>query len=424
MITFLNLISFFILTGWFLFVATQIAKGKKDSILFVICIFYVFFGIPLILDVVRGMPSYTGRPGFFLASRDTLTSIIYSIYVAVVPLFWWLTRTKSKISNMPNKNTMKFDTNDFVKKYRSILLPTLFILLFSPVILWCFAPEPQLYLIYGNTSARGFSEASTEYHVYITLSIFISVLASCLLFMIKRSNLLLFFITCLFPFLFISVWLNGKRFIVFLVIALFSYLLLNKGILRGKKLLVYSIFIVTVLGVYTNVYQTIYRADSYTNQEVRYENFRLDFGRDDVTKMAIYAELDPDLKVLEQRGQSVLFNTLFFIPRDVWENKPYPYPKYMTSAMFLQEFQLWSWGVTTSIIDSAIADFSWLGLLLGPLFITMICHIGAKKNRVVINYLTTLVACLFLVLHLPAFVPIFLLWIFMVFGPKRRTRTI
>lgn len=415
MVVFIKLLSFLVLSGWFLFALKRIVKGKKDSILFVICVFYVFFGTPLLLDVVLGMPEYKNRPGFYLASRDSLTSIIYSVFVAIVPFFWWRTRAKSL-----EINKFKIDINAFVNKFRSIIVPSLFILMASPVILWCFSPDPLVYLQYGSSSARGFSEASAAYHTYLGAVVYASIIASALLFMIKKKELFLFFLSCLAPFLFVSMWLSGKRFVFFLIVILFTYILLNKGLLKGKKILIYSIAVVILLGVYTVVYQSTYRADAYSNPEESYENIRIDFGRDDVTKLAIYAETDPHLSVLEHRGQSLLFNSLFFIPRDWWEGKPYPYPKYVTSAMFLQEPELWSWGVTTSIIDSAIADFGWLGFLIGPLFITIICRFGDRRNSAMANFLTTLVACLFLVLHLPAFVPIFFLWLFVMLIPKKK----
>ena len=80
-------------------------------------------------------------------------------------------------------------------------------------------------------------------------------------------------------------------------------------------------------------------------------NMRVDYGRDDVTKMAIYAELYPDeLEILEYPFQSFLFTATMYVPREWWSDKPWPYAVYATSALIQIPSQYVGWGMTTGNI--------------------------------------------------------------------------
>jgi hypothetical protein len=139
----------------------------------------------------------------------------------------------------------------------------------------------------------------------------------------------------------------------------------------------------------------------------------MDYGRDDVIKLTIFAELHPEIiRILEYRGQSFLFYSVFYVPRDFWPQKPYPYAVYSTSAiaMFDSPRQL-GWGLTTSILEEAIANLSWAGMLAGPLVVSLVCRLGEACRNSMVSAFTALIACLFLSVHLNAFMVMFLLWV-------------
>ena len=75
-------------------------------------------------------------------------------------------------------------------------------------------------------------------------------------------------------------------------------------------------------------------------------------GRDDVTKMAIYAELYPnELEILDYPFQSFLFTSTMYVPRELWSDKPWPYAVYATSALMQIKSQYVGWSMTTGILD-------------------------------------------------------------------------
>jgi hypothetical protein len=142
------------------------------------------------------------------------------------------------------------------------------------------------------------------------------------------------------------------------------------------------------------------------------QSFRIDFGRDNGIRLAIFSELNPEyLQILEYRGQSVLFNLTFFVPRSVWPDKPWPYSVYSTAAVFNLRPDYLGWGVTTSWLEEAIANFSWLGFLLGPLLITLVARIGDSTGEPVVSFLTKLVVSLLLTVQLAAWIYLALLWV-------------
>ena len=48
----------------------------------------------------------------------------------------------------------------------------------------------------------------------------------------------------------------------------------------------------------------------------------------------------------------------------MWEDKPYPYAVYFTSAMYYAPIEDRGWGMTTSIYDELIANFGILGIII------------------------------------------------------------
>ena len=85
------------------------------------------------------------------------------------------------------------------------------------------------------------------------------------------------------------------------------------------KLLFVGIVCVGTMLLFSFLYQETFRYKmlQIDDWEQVYHNMRVDFGRDDVTKMAIYAELYPDeLEILDYPFQSFLFTVTMYVPRE------------------------------------------------------------------------------------------------------------
>lgn len=406
MITLLSIAVFLWIAFWAFLAIKEILFGKRHTINFAIIIFFIFWGIPIILDVIIGKPTYQKYPGFKDASNDDLTFFIFSLYMIFIPIFWWLFGRSVNYKKASVLNV----------KSKKILINCLsFILLLLPINLVFFAPLPELYLNYGATALGLFQDEARDYHAIVSASTLGAIIGWALLLINSNRNRIFQFIILTFPLLFSTIWINGKRYILVLVLLLFVYILWYKKVLIGKRLLITCCIFLLIFMFFSKSYQSEIRdIDSESNSFYElYEGYRVNFGRDDVTKLAIYYELQNDKKILDYRGQSLLFYSGIYIPREIWLDKPYPYAKYVTSAMLNVEPRLWSWGMTTSILEEAIANFSWFGMLIGPLLILLICKKGDRHENIFIRILTLLNAILFLLVHLAAFFPLFIIWVFL-----------
>jgi len=418
MLTILDLATFAWLAFWALFALYAIASGSRHSILFLIIVHFMFSGLPLLLDVLFGPPVYLHQPGFRLATRDEVTSAIYCFYVGFIPPFWWITGRAQK-----GREIRRSDAS-VVTQVRPILRrarPILYLVLICPLILAVFAPNPRLYAVYG--AAVKWPEELSRYHNLVALSSLLSIVAAAGLLAAHR-RLRIAYLAFLFPWLVLAIWLNGKRSVLALVIVLFGYLLWSKGYLRRTRLIMALVVAMIIFLGFSHLYQSTVRTVDFSDNLSRlYSNMRIDYGRDDVIKMTIFAELHPEtMRILEYRGQSLLFDIAMYVPRKFWPEKPLPYNQYFTSAMLMHSPRMWGWGMTTSWLEEAIANFSWLGMIVGPLALSLICRVGDACQNDFVSALTVLIGSLLLAVNLTAFAPLFLLWAFTVLCTRRAKR--
>jgi len=416
LLDFINILTFLWVGFWTVKSLLFIIKGERHAIHFVMIVFFCFFAVHLMLDVILGKPDYATRIGFFVASRDSTTSLIYCFYISIVPVIWWITGKKREF---PNNN--KNQSHDEKEKNYQILKIMLRIVSISPMLIALFAPNPLIYLQYAAT-AFGLEGAERDYHSAVETATSLSIFAAAMLLLLQKNKMMACFVS-LAPWIFIAIWMNGKRYIVIMTIVLLLLVLWKKKALIGSRFIIASLVVIIGFFVYSNAYQSNVRFDNSDSRQFSevYENMRIDFGRDHVAKLVIYYELN-HLKVLEYRGQSIFFDLLMYVPRSMWEEKPLPYAKYLTSAVYFVEPKLWPYGYTTSILEEAISNFGWFGMLLGPLFISFLCRLGDSCRNNIVSILTIIISILFLAVHLPAFAPIFAIWIVLVAVFRRKMK--
>lgn len=413
MLAALELLTALWLGAWALRAVLGVARGERQPILVVLGVHFLFCGLPLLLDQLIGRPLYIYTPGFFIATRDPLTAVIYCLYVSVVPLLWWWLgrgRSAAPMDDAPAARAL-------------IRLRLLFMaMITSPLLALILAPAPWLYLSYGaaaseqfNSGARSltviFEDPARYKDVIFTASFLCLVGTAGLLASYPRIAIAQLY--ALAPWWLLAIWLNGKRYIVAMFLFVVGYMLWDRGHLRGGRLAAALSGALLLMTIYSFGYQLAFRGANLQDNDRRYENARMDYGRDDQIKLAIYAELHPErMRILEYRGQSLLFYLCFPVPRVLWPEKPFPYAVYSTSTtlMFSAPRQI-GWGLTTTVLEEAIANASWAGMLLGPLLVALVCRLGEACRNSMVSALTALIACLFLAVHLNAFMVLFILWV-------------
>jgi len=400
----------------------RILKGALAPALFLIDVHVLLFGLPLLLDLTFGRPRYDTWPTFQYTSADPMTEILYCIFIAACPLAFWnfggVRRTNPLSSGDIARIAALFQQSRYVK--------TLFkTLLITPLLTVALSPNPSLYLSYAFTLDTTLSQEETVFHGYVCIFSVLALLSGAAI-AATSSHMGR---TALFvaPFIFVANWLVGKRTIVAITALLLILILWLRRKLEGWRLGLLGLAVVCALAGFTWLYQYIYRSSTVYDGGSTYESYRIDFGRDHGVKMALYAELNDTMApILQYRGQSVLYTLLFYIPRQAWPVKPWPYAIYSTSAALNHSVADLGWGITTSCYEEAVANFGLAGLFIAPLTLVWGCRLGSAAKDIPTTLLTILVCTLAVTLQIGAWLPLAIVWLAVASWSrwKRRTRAL
>ena len=429
-INLVKIITFAWLLFWAFLSGKNIIFKRYYSAYLVIIINFLFFGVPLLLDLVIGEPKYDffrGLDNLRVAVRDETTFLVYCLYIAIVPVVLWYNGIpKDKEGHgrlLINNQTFLVNLIGFRNRYKLgkqfklLMILIGYFLLFLPVILWSFSPNPGLYITYGAKGAGLLSEEEYNFHQLIHLSSLLSLggLITVILLQ-KNKNLslmnLYFWASVIIP-TSITIWLNGKRHIVaFIIFALIITFLLKKAFNR-VKLLAFLLGLLLVFGLFSYSYQTSLVRSIDTKQ--MYEISRFDYGRDHLLKLSIYSELNPHkFKILDHRLQTVYHALILYtIPRSLWLDKPIPYDYqvYITAVSFKISPKDVIFGLTGTWLAESLSNFGWVGAFIGPMTIALICRFGDSTRNNFLIICTSFLSIYLLLLSLGYTVPFLIIWL-------------
>ncbi|MPZ16993.1 MAG: hypothetical protein GEV06_03625 [Luteitalea sp.] len=403
--------------------ARRLALGYRDTILFVFPLHFLLTGLPLVWDMIFGVPTYQRFPGFHLAATDPTARFAYCLTVSVPPLLWWAFRRPLRPASHRGAGSKRSEVMRWIANLSPAVRLTAILVLVLPVLLVLVSPDPSVYLRY-TPWWRGWAdvEATRQFHFWIARSVQFSFVAAALLLLhAKRLGRALLVVV---PFVAAAAWIPGKRNAVAFAAAFLLYALWERGVLRGRRLVIVTAVAAIVFGFFSVIYQTQLRfPEEYTRSrtvEDWIENARVDFGRDDVIRLVIHSELDPGQpQILDYPGESYLV-VLGAILRGERIEAP-SYPNRLTSIA-MRSPPGGSGGVTTSILDESIANFGWIGLLVAPLVVLVVCRLGDSCHDSVISALTLFVVVCMFTTHPPPWAIMALVWTALVchaklFGP-------
>lgn len=102
----------------------------------------------------------------------------------------------------------------------------------------------------------------------------------------------------------------------------------------------------------------------------------------------------------------------FYIPRDMWPEKPLTYAQYFTSAMYNMEPAALGWGMTTTFFDESIANLSWFGLIFPFIFFSLFINEVKKTGSNFFIIYSTILMLIMMTVQILAFIILFLFWFF------------
>lgn len=413
--TVLDILTFAWLLAWAAKGSRNLITSERDSVSFLFITHFVFCGVPLLLDHAVGKPDFHLWRGFDIAASDGATALVYCFYVSACPPIWWyFGRSRSRSKAIPRFSNAAASLKRLSWKGRSLL----HILLISPLIAWYLAPNPSAYYEYGAIMSGNFTIEELAYHpVFTALTLIGVVAAAALLYSQRRLKL-----TCCYilPIALLAAWVNGKRYIVLIIVVLFGCALWSRGAIKRRTFVILAPVAAAMFLFFSAAYQGELRGFNMSDSGKQYDNIRLDYGRESVIRMTLYAELHPDTgAILEYRMQSLLFDLTMFVPRTIWPDKPWPYAVYATASAFRVPIRELGWGITTNWLEEAVANFGWPGLIIGPMLLACICRIGDATQDSIVRLVTILFSSMFLAVQLPAFAPLAGIWLVAVVASRR-----
>jgi hypothetical protein len=386
----------------------RLLMGDRHAVLVVLIGHWAFNGLPLLWDLLWGVPAYHRFPNFARAAQDQNAILIQLLFVAIIPVLLALVGLPWRRRD-PDHESNELLTIAAVQPGA----PTMALhgLLVLPVILALLSPAPALYLQYGFVAddSLNIPPNMVFFHSFVAMATILAVTAATTL-LNSRTDVLRQWLATL-PWVVTAIFLMGKRTIIALYLVLLSQRLWDLGLLKGARIPIYLVTIVFVFAMTSVTYQFAVRNISVQTLPAAdyYENLRLDYGRDHTVRTAIYAELH-DEKIMSYRCQALVFDLTFLVPRSVWPEKPYPYSVYLTSYAQGVAPQYSGWTFTTSIFDEALADYGWLGMLIGPTFLGLLCRLADGNRTILFRSLGYIVCVIFLAVQLNAFLLLFLVW--------------
>jgi hypothetical protein len=402
------------LASWTLRAVSRLCAGEVDTVNIVIPVHFFFFGLPLALDHLIGRPPLSNWPGFAAALQDPASCFVYDAYMAFCPVIMWLV-SRSGRGRVMGPGVMRRSISE---KYKPLLIG----IAISPLVALCFAPNPAIYSEYASVLNQH-TPSEQQFHTLLSNLIFLSIFAAAGLLYSARNAGATF--AAIAPLLFTGIWLNGKRSIVIITILVIGAAVLARigRRLGPTRIIATAVILGSGFALYSYTYQARFRTLETLDFNSSYQNMRLDYGRDLVTKMVLMHELNrPDLSILEYRGQSLFFNTVMYFPREEWPDKPWPYAVYATAAALRFKVAYIGWGITTSWFDECIANMGWVGMLVAPISIGLVCRAGDRSGDPVLRSLTIAVTLLLLTVQFAAWHPLGYFWLISLYLANSQNR--
>lgn len=395
MVAFLDIVTLIIST---LLAIRTIKKVGTSSRYIIYFFFFIVMIIPLYLDYLVGKPIYTSwltgskNYGFIISFDDAVTRIIYDVYILLFQ-FIILNFRRNKLKEMEVSSNRNKSVHSLSPKTSKGIFSIMIFLAVLPVVLVLIVPiNNNILLHWGWRDMLLYGAQESPYYFTIEKLSYLGEISALLLlfsnedefrFVTKKGPVLYKISKILWILLaYFNVCIESKRSIIIFILAIVVSFLVDT-IPRKKMFFVFAVAAVAMLLIVAlSVYIKInYR--TYTASDAIYTTLRIDYFRDDTTKMLIYSIFHPeDIKVLDFPGQSYLSQIGYIFPLDIFGTPRLGYNTYFTCALLKQPLSSGLNYTTTSMYDELIANFSFLGFIIAPVFSVWYARIADKQSTI------------------------------------------
>lgn len=308
---------------------TKIYHGRYSMLHFCVLIFYAMQVLPIFvslfgkLDKIQLYYEY-----MYYAMIDDSVAYIYDLFAIAGMLI--LSYNADKLSKYSNVSVL---SNFKLGAKRQYIVAMAAICMALPLFGIILAPHPQVYLKFSYFYMNEYSNTGVDYLYHRTIMkilTYISFAGMMVFYYLAKRNKKLY----TYLVLILVTWVNGKRTLMVFMIAgilVIDFLKWDKHSRRYINRLIWkAIFFGIIIVGYYLFYNDKTGKSNFADDYLLYATY---FSRMSNVKVSIY-DLLKQGKMLQYPCQTLLYNLLFFIPRVLWEGKPYPYYKYFTSYVY------------------------------------------------------------------------------------------
>lgn len=308
---------------------TKIYHGRYSMLHFCVLIFYAMQVLPIFvslfgkLDKIQLYYEY-----MYYAMIDDSVAYIYDLFAIAGMLI--LSYNADKLSKYSNVSVL---SNFKLGAKRQYVVAMAAICMVLPLFGIVLAPHPQVYLKFSYFYMNEYSNTGVDYLYHRTIMkilTYISFAGMMVFYYLAKRNKKLY----TYLVLILVTWVNGKRTLMVFMIAgilVIDFLKWDKHSRRYINRLIWkAIFFGIIIVGYYLFYNDKTGKSNFADDYLLYATY---FSRMSNVKVSIYDLLNQG-KMLQYPCQTLLYNLLFFIPRVLWEGKPYPYYKYFTSYVY------------------------------------------------------------------------------------------
>ena len=329
MVVIVDLCVFLISTYIALRAVTKIYHGRYSMLHFCVLIFYAMQVLPIFvslfgkLDKIQLYYEY-----MYYAMIDDSVAYIYDLFAIAGMLI--LSYNADKLTKYSNVSVL---SNFKLGAKRQYVVAMAAICMVLPLFGIILAPHPQVYLKFSYFYMNEYSNTGVDYLYHRTIMkilTYISFAGMMVFYYLAKRNKKLY----TYLVLILVTLVNGKRTLMVFMIAgilVIDFLKWDKHSRRYINRLIWkAIFFGIIIVGYYLFYNDKTGKSNFADDYLLYATY---FSRMSNVKVSIYDLLNQG-KMLQYPCQTLLYNLLFFIPRVLWEGKPYPYYKYFTSYVY------------------------------------------------------------------------------------------
>ena len=351
----------------------QVLNGNTNAYTIFSIVFFVFHFPSLLIDhlIDNGAFVFFDKPVLYKALTDSTVAVVYDISICIIlyVLYYQSKKRCNKKFSIIKKIIQNIQFSPVINMF----------LLFGmivPLICVQLAPNPYIYTQWAYTYRYNISFLEELYHNNVMANALYLSFFCVVIYAVQKKK----YSFIIYNVIVLITWLSFKRtLLVFAVLILiFIDFFKDRFSLRPHKTIFKSIIL-----VFSCIWYFIFYSLN-TGKLVDapfYYSYTLYYSRHYCVKAAILDQLN-GMSMLHYRGESILFDLFFYIPREYWPNKPSVFTAYLSN--YCQGKSIDSPTTVfyySNIWTEFIANFHLIGIVIAFLFINFVMNLTEKSKN-------------------------------------------